>query len=281
MGSTFRFSAKYTDGETGLIYYGYRYRNLVCWLSRDPLGEFVIVNTSHDDFDLLNDASESQEHINSNISNPYVFCKNNSSSLWDIFGLVPQGPEFFSQYPDYKKYQTPEEVWNIVGGSLQAYMKKQPGYPQNSCATRISYALNGINGEQIAKKDREFVNDVKRGHVGRAGNYIVNAIKMKAYLIAQWGTEAECSLTKAYSFVSKATTADDLRKEIADTLKKCKCNQDYYAVIVYESAAGSNYSGHVAVITKEYDDGETPLPGARSNRVWILPPTQNPPPPKK
>jgi RHS repeat-associated protein len=37
----FRFSAKYTDGETGLIYYGYRYYqpNTGRWLSRDPLGE--------------------------------------------------------------------------------------------------------------------------------------------------------------------------------------------------------------------------------------------------
>jgi RHS repeat-associated protein len=32
-------SAKYTEPETGLLYYGYRYRNLVCWLSRDPIEE--------------------------------------------------------------------------------------------------------------------------------------------------------------------------------------------------------------------------------------------------
>ena len=36
---SFRFSAKYTDTESGLLYYGYRYRNLVCWLSRDPVEE--------------------------------------------------------------------------------------------------------------------------------------------------------------------------------------------------------------------------------------------------
>jgi RHS repeat-associated protein len=37
--NVFRFSAKYTDAESGLLYYGYRYRNLVCWLSRDPIEE--------------------------------------------------------------------------------------------------------------------------------------------------------------------------------------------------------------------------------------------------
>jgi RHS repeat-associated protein len=37
----FRFSAKYTDGETGLIYYGYRYYQPSTgrWPSRDPLEE--------------------------------------------------------------------------------------------------------------------------------------------------------------------------------------------------------------------------------------------------
>jgi RHS repeat-associated protein len=37
----FRFSTKYTDQETGLVYYGYRYLNPGTgrWLSRDPIGE--------------------------------------------------------------------------------------------------------------------------------------------------------------------------------------------------------------------------------------------------
>ena len=36
--NVFRFSAKYTEAESGLLYYGFRYRNLVFWLSRDPMG---------------------------------------------------------------------------------------------------------------------------------------------------------------------------------------------------------------------------------------------------
>jgi RHS repeat-associated protein len=37
----FRFSTKYTDGETGLVYYGYRYYapEMGRWLSRDPIAE--------------------------------------------------------------------------------------------------------------------------------------------------------------------------------------------------------------------------------------------------
>jgi RHS repeat-associated protein len=37
----FRFSTKYTDSETGLLYYGYRYYNSStrCWIGRDPLLE--------------------------------------------------------------------------------------------------------------------------------------------------------------------------------------------------------------------------------------------------
>ena len=37
----FRFSTKYTDAETGLVYYGYRYYSpgMGRWVSRDPIGE--------------------------------------------------------------------------------------------------------------------------------------------------------------------------------------------------------------------------------------------------
>jgi RHS repeat-associated protein len=37
----FRFSTKFTDDESGLVYYGYRYYNTSTgrWISRDPVGE--------------------------------------------------------------------------------------------------------------------------------------------------------------------------------------------------------------------------------------------------
>jgi RHS repeat-associated protein len=62
----FKFSTKYHDYETGLIYYGYRYYSpeLGRWLSRDPLGEDGSVNL-------------------------YLFAYNNSLYFIDPFGLNP------------------------------------------------------------------------------------------------------------------------------------------------------------------------------------------------
>ena len=44
--NSFRFSTKYRDDETGLLYYGYRYSTSVTggWLSRDPIGELGGIN---------------------------------------------------------------------------------------------------------------------------------------------------------------------------------------------------------------------------------------------
>jgi RHS repeat-associated protein len=61
----FQFSTKYTDEETGLIYYGYRYYSSTAgsWLSRDPIGE-------------------------RGGKNLYEFVGNNSAGAFDILGLV-------------------------------------------------------------------------------------------------------------------------------------------------------------------------------------------------
>lgn len=58
------FSSKYTDSETGLVYYGYRYYNpeLGRWLSRDPIGERGGVNL-------------------------YGMVGNNAVNKWDYLGL--------------------------------------------------------------------------------------------------------------------------------------------------------------------------------------------------
>lgn len=59
----FRFSTKYTDDETGLLYYGYRYYSptLAKWLSRDPLEEEGGLNL-------------------------YAFCLNNPINTFDPLG---------------------------------------------------------------------------------------------------------------------------------------------------------------------------------------------------
>ena len=61
----FRFSTKYTDDETGLVYYGYRYEKDARWPSREPLGE---------------NAGE----------NLYAFVSNDSINYYDNLGLEKQ-----------------------------------------------------------------------------------------------------------------------------------------------------------------------------------------------
>jgi RHS repeat-associated protein len=62
----YRFSTKYTDGETGLVYYGYRYYapEMGRWLSRDPIAETGGVNL-------------------------YGFVRNDAVNQWDKLGLTP------------------------------------------------------------------------------------------------------------------------------------------------------------------------------------------------
>ena len=61
-GNPFRFSTKYQDDESDLLYYGYRYYNASTgrWVSRDPLGEHggqnlyaLVSNAVLDDYDAL------------------------------------------------------------------------------------------------------------------------------------------------------------------------------------------------------------------------------------
>jgi RHS repeat-associated protein len=68
----FRFSTKYQDDETGLLYYGYRYYHAVTgrWISRDPIGE------------------RGGENL-------YVFITNNSPALVDPDGRDPWWREGF------------------------------------------------------------------------------------------------------------------------------------------------------------------------------------------
>ena len=71
-------STKYTDSETGLLYYGYRYYlpETGRWVSRDPLGEFGFDATVQF---LIN--------IEEYITIPYVFSRNRPMSKTDFLGL--------------------------------------------------------------------------------------------------------------------------------------------------------------------------------------------------
>ncbi len=74
----FRFSTKYQDDETDLLYYGYRYYNASTgrWGSRDPLGELGFEATR---------VSDDEEIIGS--PNSYVFIGNTPTTQVDLLGL--------------------------------------------------------------------------------------------------------------------------------------------------------------------------------------------------
>jgi RHS repeat-associated protein len=74
----FRFSTKYTDEETGLVYYGYRYYSsqLGRWLNRDPKEE---------------PGSRVERHVDLKSSRVfldlYLFCRNRAVMVYDFLGL--------------------------------------------------------------------------------------------------------------------------------------------------------------------------------------------------
>ncbi len=85
-GNPFRFSTKFTDEETGLVYYGFRYYSPVegRWLGRDPLGEVGGVNL-------------------------FTACDNNQLCYVDVLGREAfKFPEEKTIYPQAHRIETPK-----------------------------------------------------------------------------------------------------------------------------------------------------------------------------
>ena len=81
----FRFSTKYQDDESDLLYYGYRYykASTGTWPSRDPLGE--------SGFELLRNNNVT-DYSDEDSPNFYAFVGNNPVSVVDLFGLTGRRP---------------------------------------------------------------------------------------------------------------------------------------------------------------------------------------------
>ena len=73
-----RFSSKWTDAESGLVYYGYRYYNPTTgrWLSRDPIGELGFHTLAGNRNRRVRDG------------NLYCFVGNNPLTKFDLLGLT-------------------------------------------------------------------------------------------------------------------------------------------------------------------------------------------------
>ncbi|MBI3408315.1 MAG: hypothetical protein HY040_08160, partial [Planctomycetes bacterium] len=79
-----RFSTKYHDDETALVYYGYRYysSSMGRWLSRDPINE--------PGFGSLRDHYEPSAWTEG--KNLYLALKNDPTDTYDLYGLLATGP---------------------------------------------------------------------------------------------------------------------------------------------------------------------------------------------
>jgi RHS repeat-associated protein len=86
----FRFSTKFTDPETGLVYYGYRFYDPATgrWINRDPIGENGGLNI-------------------------YGMMENDAVNYYDVLGLSPR-----------QEYNSPEEAIKKCGEKAKEHAEK-------------------------------------------------------------------------------------------------------------------------------------------------------------
>ena len=103
----FHFSSKFTDAETGLNYYGYRFYDPVAgrWLNRDPIGE-------------------------RGGSNIYVACLNNFITKTDFLGLSVKPGDLMTPLDFAKLSADDKEKWaknfqGRFGGLIEKHAKEQ------------------------------------------------------------------------------------------------------------------------------------------------------------
>jgi RHS repeat-associated protein len=85
----FRFSTKYTDDETGLVYYGYRYYapSTGRWINRDPLGDRAFLKQQ-----AQGKTQKERRNLYREALRPaYLFSANAPVSNYDCFGLTSCG----------------------------------------------------------------------------------------------------------------------------------------------------------------------------------------------
>jgi RHS repeat-associated protein len=125
-----RFSTKYQDAETDLLYYGYRYYNASIgrWLSRDPIAEWAFgLNGPVNGVDLPPLLAEASE---------YAFIKNGGPLSVDALGLAIRIGPFHCPtcyWHCWEYSRTPQPIWvskGSVGTWVCAYLRecKSHGY---------------------------------------------------------------------------------------------------------------------------------------------------------
>jgi RHS repeat-associated protein len=168
----FRFSTKYHDEETGLLYYGYRYYNPQWgrWLSKDPIGERggvnlygFVGNNGINRVDYLGQFSLNYNPPPNSTVTPFEL-----GIEW-LTGLGPRhrdfkdGDAFAEQMRSHNHIQTQiREVTNTVTGKCNSDCKYRGPYsPPRSTS---SYNLGGVEG--VAKYLGDYSNLLTFGAFG-------------------------------------------------------------------------------------------------------------------
>jgi len=169
----FRFSTKYEDNETGLLYYGYRYYTAATgrWLNRDPIEEDGGINV-------------------------FGFVGNNPLSSIDIDGrqgwgiYTPDGKTYIG--PPIPKTQGPSAIGmglSWLTGLGPAYYKLKPD-DDFSKGIRRSYMVE-LNRQRILKRIREYCDAGEKGNLPSIGWIGLGAIGRKDYILGQFPYECE------------------------------------------------------------------------------------------
>jgi RHS repeat-associated protein len=162
-GNPFRFSTKFTDDETGLLYYGFRYYNPATgrWLSRDPIEEKGGLNL-------------------------YAFCRNGPPNYYDPYGLDTFGDisNFVAGAGDALSFGLTRQgrkaiSWMFFDGyndsSVDTNSKSYVAGEWTEIVVETTVTLGGASLRHVAKRTvRYAVEGSARGSFRRANSSILN-----------------------------------------------------------------------------------------------------------
>ncbi|HEY3760699.1 MAG TPA: RHS repeat-associated core domain-containing protein [Verrucomicrobiae bacterium] len=158
----FRFSTKYDDDESDLLYYGYRYYkpSTGTWISRDPLREngFMLLKNRQQLF-TKSDLTVKEVTIQRNDLlrktsgiNYYIFNVNNSINEIDLFGLDDWSPDTYKMWKDL--IDGLKDAWEVAH---EGKCPKDPCYSVTSLSAPchcLASEINSIAGKlQITRQN--------------------------------------------------------------------------------------------------------------------------------